>query len=160
MSRSRDRKRKFGELLERARRGEDLKLRFDKTGNNVNDATIFANLEGLFEDWEAGRPLDEVGRDFLMDVLRELVVLAVRSGRTGKSPEVRKEQDAAIRQGRQHMKDLKKREGYTTEEALSRTVTYLKKKYPGLFVSWKKGVPEDWADSTFKDHLTRRPHRS
>ena len=140
MSRSRDRRRKFSQLLERGRRGDELKLRRD-------DQTVFAVLEDLHEKWVTGLPLDDDDIETLMYQMLELVELPVRRGTNSKSEQAKAEQAKALAWGRRRIKELKAA-GHSAEAALRITESDCKSRYPA-------GVG-GWDSSTFRNRLQRR----
>ncbi len=117
MSRSKDHARTAADLLERAQRDEDLKLRYDKDGNS-DDATTLAYVEHLVEDWKAGCKWSDEDCEAIVELLLKFVVLPVRPGTTAKSPEVKKQQEAVIRhQGRPLYKKFKEDAFWCTARA-------------------------------------------
>jgi len=114
-----DPNRKFPKLLEQALRKEDIRLKpavehreGRETVVTADDEGAFALLEGLFDDWRAGRPLEACDRDFLMYLVEEFVFFGKRKGRpNGKNQKRSLAQAAALAQFRDEYSEHKGKSG-------------------------------------------------
>jgi hypothetical protein len=133
-------KKKIAELIERAKRGEELPLHRD-------DEEVRAHAECLLEEWRQRLPLSEDDRDFLMEVL-QAYVFPGRHGRFPKRLEARESEAQALAWGRRYKAELKAR-GYSVVEAADRTVSELRHRYPREMAGK--------TPTTIKGLLQRRP---
>jgi hypothetical protein len=140
MSRSRDRKRTIGDLIDRARRDEEIKLR-------PRDKDWYAYAEGVDEALEFDLPLSKEDREYLRDIHRAHS-LPPRRGPVAKTAQARADEAAAFNDGRAYVQGLKDRK-VDADEALERGARYLKRKYEFF---------KDRRISALKEYLQRR-HR-
>ena len=110
-----DQRRTIGELLARAKAGEtdELRLRFvEKLRNGkkriVDDASVLADLDRLFDDWDRGLPLSEDDRAFLMHVISNCATLPPRPGNNAKSRQVKEAEAQVLREFRVRWKQRRK----------------------------------------------------
>ena len=151
--RTKDRRRTFGELLERARGGEWLKLGVSSPNARRfrDDRAVFAFLEGVHEKWKTGLPLDADDIDTLMYLVLEKLELPVASGRTPNET-TKAKQAAELSWGRRRIKQLKATGDYDDAKgAVQKTERELKSRSQ-LF--------DTWNSKTLQDRLRRRHFRS
>jgi hypothetical protein len=141
--RSKDRRRTFGELLERALRDEDFKLR--PAGTTTDDPGLFAFLEGVISDLRAGRPPNKRDREPLQ-LLLESIAFKVRPGRDRESKEAEAVRIRAINDARAY-KRRRIADGRSPAEADNDT--WAKFKHDPVFVNMTERV--------FKERIRHRP---